>query len=392
MIFQCLSFKITMNTIGKVRFMSTVGNIGFVSKIGNIGSALKVKNVCSTSKVKNVGSALKVGKVSSVSKVDFGHKQKSFKKSPLREAVRQNSIKVDHLHDEDILTKALMIAKYQHELYDRNEKLNTQRSINGKNKMHSENWYHAAVVDGILQHHKVIDGVEQHAEQTKDCLIVAACYNTPVAEIHTPFGIWTVCGGATNSIYKNKHGIVVDSDSVLQKEIFETMKCVMLCPRYETSSSCSYGPYWLVKSIHGIPVPHPTIKLLPEPENPYLDLHDVTQKRMNENKQTLKRYQQQLSTFYKSEKECIPLDESGDAFNTALKEWLAKGYISDTKGYSKLMLDDDVYYNFFANYFLQKIDRDHHEYILSGSKNDQIFKMIYYSKTNDNSFPGIKCA
>jgi hypothetical protein len=192
-----------------------------------------------------------------------------------------------------IMTQALSIAKIQHEIFNQN-KLNEY----------------------------FVDNVNPFYEQTNNCLILESYYDTPIAKIHTPLGYWTVTSrNTTNGNF--------DEVMRLNHELRKRIEYVMICPGYQKESGY-YGPYWLVKSIDGVPVEHPNINLLP----PSLNLDLTTWNRRSdadilEVKKKLAPYLKQLHQFYKKNDEYISYENGKKLFNELIKDWINDGILSD---------------------------------------------------------------
>jgi hypothetical protein len=279
--------------------------------------------------------------------------------------------------DKSLMTSALMISKISHSLSDRNDKLNRLLEKEGKNNLFSTNSYHKHFIGGINPYYK----------QTNNCLIIEGYYGMPISQIHTPLGYWSIAGSSMSYSHKNSTESFISSDTILKQELFENIKCDMLCPGYQTEMGF-YGPYWLVKSINKIPVEYPNIDLLPE--SPNLDLTKWNNIKCDaevlENKKKLKQYLKQLNKLYKNN---YNYGIGKDIFEELLQEWIKSSYISDIHELSKQMIRSDDAFESFKHIFLNKINVNSHKFVLSGSKIDIIFKLIYYAKLNDNSIQHI---
>jgi hypothetical protein len=262
-----------------------------------------------------------------------------------------------------LMTNALIISKYVHKLSDENYDSNLLLIAKGKNKQHS-------IID---YHHHFTDGINPYYHQTENCLVIEESYGT-ISKIHTPFGYWTISANSSHVTYKDHNGVTIFSNNVFKKNFFENIKCDMICPEYQTTNGF-FGPYWLVKSIFGIEIEYPKINLLPEYNCIYLKDHV--------NKNILKQYQKQLSIFYKNN--YLDYKETKYEFDELLQYWITNSYISDINQYSKEMMKSDDNFEKFKNYFLDKINIEFRQYVLSGTKANIIFKMIYYAKINNNN-------
>jgi hypothetical protein len=295
------------------------------------------------------------------------------------------------LKDENIMTKALVLAKYAHWLYDRNEELNSMLQLKGY--IHSVNQYHYNFSLGV-------NSLYGKRNTTINCLIIEGHKGMPVARIHTPKGPWTIVGNNNSFVYKNHNGNLVDSDFLFGMELFKHIECVKICPKLTgvpkwifeeypffnskekvKENENTVGPFWLVKSIHGIPVACPNIELLPDdPES--IVWEEKTQEKNIEKMKEI--YLRQLQKFFTS---WMGYDEI-----TQIKQWIEKGYISDINGYAKDMIKPNADFEYFEKFFLNKRLFLNKSYIganeqVSMSRAHRIFRMIYCSNMNDNSLP-----
>jgi hypothetical protein len=158
----------------------------------------------------------------------------------------------------------------------------------------------------------------------------------------------------------------------------------VIYPQYQTTDG-SCGPFWLVKSFNGIKIEHGSIDLLPPHPNLYLTKwNGKTDEEIIENVKIVNKYREQLSKFYKNSDELIRYKQIKNEFNELLEYWIINEYIADIYHYSKKMLESDITFKVYKNYFLNKIKFNYHDDVLEGSKCEIIFKLIYYSYLNKN--------
>jgi hypothetical protein len=274
---------------------------------------------------------------------------------------------------ENLLTAAVFISKYVHDLYD------------SKIDPESDNWYHGHFVGGVNPYY----------HQTNNCLIIEEYYHMPVSVIHTPIGSWHISGCGSGN-----HKIIKDY-------IHKKIGLKMICPGYQTSQGF-HGPYWLVTSFNDVEVPHPNISLLPAHDN--IDLHhniensivyhsddllELGKQAGIRNEAILEKYLNQKDLFYKDSKEYIEYEDANQMFDDYLGKWLRSGLLCDKDGLSLKMANNPSLYNSslvlqtlnneYLIDFLAKIKPNSRNYVMSGTNNDVIFKLIYYSHLNNNS-------
>jgi hypothetical protein len=303
------------------------------------------------------------------------------------------------LGEENILTKALVLAKYVHYCYDRNKELNCKEKI----KFHSENSYHEIFTNGLGFPTRF-----GNAATTKNCLIIESTDGIPITRIHSPHGIWSIVGENQACSYRNNNGNFVDSDFLLREEIFKHIECVKIFPEIESDNyrihpalkmnNNRQGPFWMVKAIHGVPVEHLKCDLLPE--NPDIDSKEWNGKSREERFENMrKKYLDQLYSFYNflEIKNREYFDDGKFLDNLSLigykieekkqlEQWIEKGYISDVNGFAKLMIRSNHDFEYLKKYFIDKINPKSHDIIIPISNAHTLFRMIYYAKMNDNTF------
>jgi hypothetical protein len=324
----------------------------------------------------------------------------------------------------DLMTSALIIAKFQHSLFDRNKQENKNLEKQGKQAIHSESHYHDYFSDGINVRH----------ERTKNCLILEGYYGIPVSKIHTPLGYWNVSGGGVSHGVEQDDGTFRDSGDILREEIFKEIECAMVCPGYQTTIGF-HGPYWLVRAIHGKPIKCPDIQLLgplapgttatgplapgttatgplapgttatgplapgttatgPSPDLDLTNWNGATFQEINKNREKLKPYLEQLDSFYQYQYQY----QSGDKeenfknnraqFDALLTGWIEDGLIRDIDNNARGMLGSNEMFEANKDYFLGKIDTWSREFILTRHPGaNVIFNMIYKAGLNDNDLP-----
>ena len=237
------------------------------------------------------------------------------------------------------MTTVVKIAKFVHNLYD------SRIDPNSKTDYHGH----------------FIGGVNQYYNQTNNCLILEGYYGIPASKIHTPLGYWSISGSGCG-----KHKII-------NQHIHQNIELKMLCPGYQTQLGY-YGPYWLITSFNGHPVPHPEKELLPAHR-------DLEISKNSEDQQILKRYQEQMSFFYKNRSNYIEYNQAKKIFDKYLGKWLRSGLIRDKRGLSIEILNNQKPVQAFKSLISPKS----HDYVFgSSSVNDIIFKAIYLSESNVN--------
>jgi hypothetical protein len=317
---------------------------------------------------------------------------------------------------EDITTKALLLIKYLHWLYDRNKELNSKCSFDNTNILTNSDtfrkksltkylrWMYDGIPSDYFKNSSSVMG-KLHSENsyyqnfsagfneittaTKNCLIIEGKNGIPIAKVHTPLGSLTVVGENRAPLYLDENGTYVDSDFLLSHELFEHIECVKIHPAI-IKGKCIEGPFWLVKSIHGIPVEHPDVKLIPSEwkDEPVDEPND------EKNDDMKKRYFEQLCGFFKfANKNWYSTQQS-----KLLLEWIKNGYISDTDGISRILVNKEYDfrvnysdgYNYYKAKLFVKISPDLQNYVSNKSFESRILSLIYLAKMNDNTFPATK--
>lgn len=289
-----------------------------------------------------------------------------------RSAILRDSVlftqRLMDLSEKNILTKALILIKLCYQVYDKYN-LYDGRGLS-RIKKHDDNREH------------FMERFFPRLSQTKGCLIIRGFHGIPVSMIHTPYGQWEIRSPRNDICYQK------DDIDRIYSEIFSHIECELLCPEYKTKDG-SDGPYWLVKSIHGINclTEVPDLGTLSLPTNCFGQEYPRLDSSGSDFDAKIQQYQELRCKFYKDANDCfISCDWNQFMFDTILYQWIERGWISDKSRCARSMLNDDHKFNQLKKKLSKKImvSSDKLTSIFSGSKALVISKLIYYSEINDN--------
>lgn len=230
-------------------------------------------------------------------------------------------------NDKDLMTTGLRIAKHIHRLID-------SETIK-KNKFE-----HFA------------NGISPGYGQTQDCLIIqkelfddspSTMYGLTM---HTPLGSWII----SDTSKQSDQLIKKINDHIELKMIFH--------------GNPTIGPKWLITEYDSMKLYDQSIHL-PTDSNQDPD--------------------EQCRRFYKK----IPLEHSNamNIFDQKLEQWLSDGMISDVNGIQRLMVmyPETFIWDLGILWFKSLINNEGKWYkVTQGTKNQQLFKAIYWSGKNSN--------
>jgi hypothetical protein len=210
-----------------------------------------------------------------------------------------------------------------------------------------------------------VGGVNNRWVITNKCLIIEEYYGVLMYILHTPLGSWEIC--SLNN----------PREPEIRQQMFQYLGLEMICPGFQVPNYGHIGPYWLVTSVNGHPIPHPDVKLLPahapiEPRRLEDGWYHEVQPELVDLYHT---YRAQMTYFIIDEPAADIRDVLDRQFDTYLAQWIRSGLIGGTP-LPRLLDASDADYHTELERLLEPFSENERWFITKSDRVRTIFRLI----------------